>query len=68
MAIVDLLKTKSGTEGALIATVASFEPYLDRPIARVRSDNANEYLKKLLLRTMSQRGTVIDPTCAHTPQ
>ena len=37
-------------------------------MARVRSDNANEYLTKVAESQLGARGIRLDPTCAHTPQ
>ena len=68
MRFISLLRTRQETPSALLAMIAQIERHTGTPIARVRSDNANEYLTKKILDDTRARGTAIDPTVPHTPQ
>ena len=68
MRFVSLLRSKQDAPRVLLATMTQIERHTGRHIARVRSDNANEYLTKELLETARTRGTAFDPTVPHTPQ
>lgn len=68
MKIVYLLKTKTEAGEVLTDTMNKVERHFGHPIARIRCDNANEYLTKTLVRIFGQRAVALDPTTPHTPE
>lgn len=65
---VYLLKRKSEAERYLIEAVAKIQRHFNKPVVKIRCDNANEYLNKMEIRVLAQQGTNIIPIIPHTPQ
>lgn len=68
MNIVYLLKTKSETKSILQSSATRMERHFGHPIARIRCNNANEYLSKLLLCFFQVRAASVESTTANTPE
>ena len=68
MLFVTLLSRKSESEDIIFNTIQRIERHFDRPIARVRCDNAKEFLTKSLIAKLAARATTLDPTVPHSPQ
>ena len=66
--VTHLLRRHNECKQAFMTIILSMEKYFDRPAARIRSDNANEYLTKTLLVKFGARATAIDLTVPHTQQ
>lgn len=66
--IVYLLKDKSDTEAHMLEAIALKAHHFDRPVARVRVDNSNEFLSKTTLGFSRHRSIAIDLTTPYTPQ
>lgn len=68
MAAVYLLRSKSDAEQYMIEHLTKVARHYGRPVGRLRCDNANELLTKMIIRCCGQSATQIDPTCPHSPQ
>ena len=68
MTVVQLLRRKSDTENALREHIARLGRHFGITPAKIRCDNANEYLTKQILRVFGTQATDIRPTVPHSPQ
>lgn len=68
MRLTVLLKRKSQASQALIAIIAHVEGHTGQRVARIRCDNANEFLTKNILAFARSRAINVDPTVPHSPQ
>lgn len=66
--VVVLFKRKSEAEGHILSVLHRLSHHFGRNVARVRSDNANEFLEKALTRTLPASCILLDSTIPHTPQ
>lgn len=68
MRLVVPLKRKSQASRALLDVIAHVTARTGKRVARVRCDNANEFLSKRVLQLGREHGFNMDPTVPHTPQ
>ena len=66
--LVYLLQTKAEAERYMLEAIAKIERHFGTSVARVRCDNANAYLTKMIRKAFGRRATYLDPTVPHTPQ
>lgn len=66
--LVYLLKNRAETGECLTKTINKIERNFGHPMARIRCDNANEFLSKTLIRQFGQLAIDIYPTTPHTPE
>lgn len=68
MRFIVLLKTRAQASNALLDVMKHIEAHTNKRIARVRCDNANEFLTRQVLALDRHHGFDVDPTVPHTPQ
>ena len=68
MTTVQLMKKKSDPEEVVKENTIKIERHFGGPIAKIKCDNANDSLTKLLIKTFRQQPTDIRPTVPHFPQ
>lgn len=61
-----LLTKKSYTEKCILETLARVERYFSHNPIRIRCDNANEFITKLMCKVTAQTSVNLDPTTVHT--
>lgn len=65
--LVYLLRTKGEAEPHIMSTVDKIARRSGTLTARLRTDNSNEFLTKLLTKVSAVRGIHLNPTTVHTP-
>lgn len=68
MRFICLLRDRKQTPRALSDLLTHIVSHTGQRIARVRCDNANEYLTRQVLALSRRDGFAVDPTIPHTPQ
>lgn len=66
--LVYILKRKTEVERYLLKSIAKLSQHYIRPVTRVICDNVNEYMTKLILRTLGQQSINVDPTRTHSTE